>query len=80
MREEIEKILEEFDARYAHLSTASRVVHLYGSHGKLIEDMRNFLKNALVSVVRSTPSKDGMEPVRCENLTKHSSNFLEVAG
>lgn len=47
MREEIEKILEEFDARYGHLSTASRVVHLYGSHGKMIEDMRQFLENAL---------------------------------
>ena len=47
MREDIEKILEEFDARYGHLSTASRVVHLYGSHGKMIADIRQFLENAL---------------------------------
>ena len=47
MRDEIEKILEEFDARYGHLSTASRVVHLYGSHGKMIEDIRKFVESAL---------------------------------
>lgn len=52
MKDEIEKILEEYDARYAHLSTASRVAHLYGSHGKMIADMRQWIGTKLVQVYK----------------------------
>lgn len=53
MTDEIEKIMREFDTRYSIVTRTARVEQLFGSHGKLIEDIRQWVETKLETVAKN---------------------------